>query len=399
MLSYMISTSTLVSKALRKSTRILSRYVPYNTKYKPVGVKSIASNDGFSVLYLRKPYTSKLNFPEQFLQDCSPFAKPTMSLDVPGDFLVTLKNGRIYSTDPSNMAVISEQNYLIDELSFQWTPDQGEKLLTGKDNAIFKKKGLKKPVKYKGTVFSMLGGGGAKLYYYHWMMDSVAKLGLLKEAGLFSSVDYFLVPAYSASYHKEYLDHFGITADRVIVENPECHIQADCLIVSSYVQIDFHHPKWACDFLYSSFIKQEEPRKQNKRIYIPRGDAAVNRKVLNEPELIYALQKLGFEVRNLSGMTVAEEAKYLNSARLVVGIQGSGFANVVYCEPGTKVLQIFPETYVRHIDHDICNKKNLEFHYLICPSDAVAVDCVEGQKINVIADIPAIISKIESLLG
>jgi hypothetical protein len=389
----------LATKAVRRAKQILSRYVPYNTAYKPIGVKSMASGEGFSVKYLRNKYTSTLSFPDKFLKDCSPFAKPIMSLDLPGDFIVTLKNGRIYSTDPSNMAVISEENYLIDEISFQWTPDQGEKLLTGKDNAIFKKKGLKKPMKYKGTVFSLLGGGGAKSYYYHWMMDSIAKLGLLKEAGHFSSVDYFLVPAYSARYHKEYLDYFGISKDKVIVENPEFHIQADCLMVSSYVQIEFHHPKWACDFLYQSFIKQEEKEKPKKLIYIPRGDAPVNRKVLNEPELIAALKKYGFEVHNLADMSVPEEAKYLNSAALVVGIQGSGFANLVYCEPGTKVLEIFPETYVRHIDYDLCNKKNLEFHYLICPSDAVAIDCVDGQKINVIADVPAIISKIEALIG
>lgn len=321
-----------------------------------------------------------------------------MSLEVPGDFIVTLKDGRIYSCDPSNTAIISAQNYLIDEISFQWTPEQGERLLSGKHNQIFKIRGLRNPRKYAGTVFSLLGGGGAKSFYYHWMIDSIAKLSLLKKSGKFDQVNYFLVPAYSARYHKEYLNHFGITEDKIIIEDLEPHIQAEYLIVSSPVQVEFHHPKWACDFLYHSFIIPDKMNKQDKLIYIPRGDAALNRKVLNEPELIKALKNYGFEIHYLSEMAVSDEAKLFNSARLVVGIQGSGFANLVYCEPGTKVLQIFPETYVRHIDYDICNKKNLEFHYLICPSDTIAVDCVEGQKINVIADISAIMSKIEAIL-
>ena len=231
------------------------------------------------------------------------------------------------------------------------------------------------------------------------MIDSIAKLGLLKESGKFDEVDFFLVPNYKYKYHKEYLDHFGITPDKIIVEDAEPHIQADFLMISSYVQIEFHHPQWALDFLYKSFITPDKTRKQDKLIYIPRGDAAVNRKVLNEHELMDALKKLGFEVHYLAEMTVPDEARLLNSARIVVGVQGSGFANLVFCEPGTKVLEIFPETYVRHIDYDICDKKGLEFHYLICPSDAVAVETVEGQKINIIADIPAITSKLTSMLS
>ena len=77
-------------------------------------------------------------------------------------------------------------------------------------------RGLIKPKKFKGTVFSLLAGGGAKYYYYHWMIDSLAKLGLLKQIGRFDKVDYFLVPNYSAKYHKETLSHFGISEDKII---------------------------------------------------------------------------------------------------------------------------------------------------------------------------------------
>ena len=82
-----------------------------------------------------------------------------MSVEIPGDYIVTLKNGRIYSCDSSNMAVISGENYLIDELSFQWVV---EGLVEGKDNIIFKQKAFLDPKKYKGRVFSLLGGGWSK---------------------------------------------------------------------------------------------------------------------------------------------------------------------------------------------------------------------------------------------
>lgn len=391
-------TNSLLTKVLNKVRRVLSKHISYNSQFKPRGVKSVSANHGSTAefILIRPPYVSKLRCSQQFLKDCSPF-KPVMRLAVPGDFIIALKDGRIYSCDAANTAVISSENYLIDEVSFQWK-SESEKLLTGQDNAVFHLKGLKKPTKYKGTVFSLLGGGAARSYYYHWMIDAIAKLGLLKESGRFDEVDYFLVPAYNTRYHKEYLDHFGITEDKIIVDPLEFHIQADCLMATSFVQIEFHHPKWAVDFLYNSFVNKKNRRKQNKLIYIPRGDSAVNRKVLNERELIDALRAYGFEIHYLADMSVQDEAILLNSARMVVGMQGSGFANLVFCEPGTKVLEIFPETYVRHIDYDICNKRGLEFHYLICPSDSVATDTLEGQKINVIADVSRIVATIDLLL-
>jgi hypothetical protein len=387
-----------IARKLKYYATVIFRSLPVNTKLRPLGARKLLPNDDTSIEYLeiRPPYSSILDLPSEFIAECSEFCKPVLKVDIPGDYIVTLRNGRVYSFDPSNTAIISESNYLIEDLSFQWT-SYGEVLQNGANNKVFTVSGFMKPRKYNGRVFSLLGGGGAKYYYYHWMIDSLAKLGLLKESGLFDKVDYFLVPSYSAKYHKETLDHFGIPKSKIINEEVENHIQADYLMVASYTQIEFHHPKWVCDFLHTSFTNPA-PKKRDKLIYIPRGDAAINRKVLNEPELIEFLQGYGFTTHNLADMEIHDEAEYFNSARLVLGVQGSGFANLVFCEPGTKVVQFFPHSYVRHIDYDLANKMDLEYHYLICPSDATAYDTVEGQKINVYADIPAIKAKLDALL-
>ena len=403
----LLNPTVLLRKVARKTNHyaiIVSGYIPGNRKYRPIGVKKVLppdsyrENDSIEYLEFRPPYVSTLDFSEQFISDCSDFYKPAISVLMRGDYLVTLKNGRVYSHDASNMAIITGDNYLVDELSFSWE-SKTEKVMQGKDNKVFKMRGLMKPKKFKGTVFSLMAGGGAKYYYYHWMIDALPKLGLLKQSGRFDKVDYFLVPSYSAKYHKETLSHFGISEDKIIIEDSVRHIQADYLMVSSYTQVKFHHPKWACDFLHNSFTVPRGDKKRDKLIYIPRGDAAVNRKVLNEAELIEALRPYGFEIRFLSEMTVPDEAEFFNSAKLVLGAVGSGFTNLVFCEPGTIVVEFFPESFVLYPDYDICNKMGLEYHYLLCPSDGEAYDTVEGQKINVIADIPAIKAKLDTLLN
>jgi hypothetical protein len=48
---------------------------------------------------------------------------PSWAYETHGDFVATLRNGRVFSVNASNTAIISEENYLIEELSFQWVPE------------------------------------------------------------------------------------------------------------------------------------------------------------------------------------------------------------------------------------------------------------------------------------
>jgi hypothetical protein len=390
-------------KILRRVSRysvILAGYLPQNRKNKPIGTKSIRAknDDAIEYLEINPPYVSTLRLSQELISDCSDYCKPVMTVQLPGDYVVTLKNGRVYSYDASNMAIITNDNYLAEELSFQWELSV-DGLVPPSKNRVFQLPGLTKPKKFKGTVFSLLGGGGAKSYYYHWIIDSIARLGLLKQTGRFDKVDYFLVPTYKARYHKETLSHFGITEDKIIIEDSVRHLQADYLMVTSYTQVEFHHPKWVCDFLHDSFTMARNGKTRDRLIYIPREKGDVNRRMLNEGELIELLKNYGFEMRSLSAMTVPDEAEYFNSAKLILGAHGSGFTNLVFCEPGTKVIELFPDKYVRHAFCDICDKMGMEYHYMLCPSEGNPGNTVDGQKIHLTADIPAIKAKLEALLG
>ncbi len=373
---------------------ILSNF-PIRQEYKPKGIKdlhSLQKSGEVEVKVLREPYVSMLEH-HDFYQHCSHYLKPVMASENPGDFLVIIKDGRIIQDTGSNMAVVSSGGYLVKELSFQW--NRG--LVGVEHNAFLRQKGFSKPKEYKGNVFSMLAGGGAITYYYHWIVDSLPKLILLKEAGMFNDVDYFLVPNYSADYHRETLNYFGIKSHQVISSRVERHIRADNLIVSSYTRVDGHHPEWACNGLHDTFVTPDPSRKNDKLLYISRADAK-QRRVLNEPELIAMLQKYGFEVHTMSSLSMAHKAELLNSARLIVGPHGSGSVNFVLCKPGTKILDLLPDNCVAPFICDISLKRGLIYEYLLCESDGNATNAVEGQKINLTVNVAEVEEKIRTLL-
>ncbi|MEJ1236602.1 glycosyltransferase family 61 protein [Chryseolinea sp. T2] len=391
----------MIKRIKRRLTSELRQFfqanIPFNRKYKPKGTVHVRRlNDEKTKFFeLNPPYSSELKLDPEFVDSCSPYIKPVMKIQTHGDFVSGLKNGRMYCANGSHFATISEEGYVIEELSFQWG---NERIDEAKDNEIFKTKGFVKPKMYKGKVFSLMSGGGAKYFLYHWMLETVPKMYLFQQSGEMDKDSYFIVPNQRMQYQKQFLNHFGIDDHHIIDEENIHHIQADWLFVSSHIKFYDHHSKWSCDFLYRSIVPNpiKEPK---KRIYISRGDAKNKRTVMNEAELEKMLQSHGFEIVMLSPLSIYEKAAVFNSASILVGVHGGGLANLVYCEPGTKVLEIFPDAYVRHAYYDIADKRSLQYEYLLLPSIGAATNAIEGQHVGLDLDVDLVENRILKMLA
>lgn len=372
--------------------------VPSNQTLRPKGIKKISRTNSEDAKYfeMSPPKVSLVQVDEKFRNIWSPYMKPVVSYQTDGDFMITLKEGRIFCPDPNNIAVITKDNYFLEEVSYQW----GDYTVAeAKENLAFKVKGFPKPKKYKGKVFSLLSGWAARNYYYHWVFETIPKLHILKESGQLDKVDYFLVPGFAFRYQREYLDHFGITPDRIINEEEVHHIQADELMITSHVKLYDHHPKWICDFLYNAFTRNLRTSGPQKLVYVARGDAARSRRVANEPELIEMLKEYGFEAYYLSKLTVHEQVELFNSAGIIIGAHGGGLSNYVFCKPGTKVLEFYPDQYIRPIFLDVAQKRGLEYHYLVFPADGSATNTIEGEHLGLTADIDEIRTMVKMMVA
>lgn len=90
------------------------------------------------------------------------------------------------------------------------------------------------------------------------------------------------------------------------------------------------------------------PKSQrNKVVYVSRADQA-NRRTLFDESLIPTLRNLVGDdrlvVHGERKMTVSEQRDLFSEAILVVGGHGAGLANLIFCEPGTGVLEFPTET-------------------------------------------------------
>ena len=52
------------------------------------------------------------------------------------------------------------------------------------------------------------------------------------------------------------------------------------------------------------------------------------------------------------------------NAKIIIGAHGAAFANLIFCKPNTKILDIIPENHPNTVDETIAKFKNLDFKFI-----------------------------------
>ena len=203
--------------------------------------------------------------------------------------------------------------------------------------------------------------------YYHWMIDVLPRLELIRLAGHnFEEIDHFIVNCYITSYQIETLKALNIPHEKLVLTQLNRHLSVENLILPSLTNVYHTVPCWACDFIRKSFLVADaghQLRSSRRRIYISRRIAS-QRRVINEVALIKLLKKRSFDIVVLEEMTVAEQAKLFNNASVVVGPHGAGLTNLLFCQPLTQVLEIINPRAVSLMFWTIASHRKLKYYYI-----------------------------------
>ena len=116
---------------------------------------------------------------------------------------------------------------------------------------------------------------------------------------------------------------------------------ADILLLKKYVE---------------SNVKVQKSEK--RRIYISRSGS---RRVENEDQLIELLKKFNFKIIEDVPRTVREQIEIYKNASFIIGPHGASFMNVIWCDPGTHLFELFSPNYRR--DHFRYLAKIVDMNY------------------------------------
>jgi capsular polysaccharide biosynthesis protein len=116
------------------------------------------------------------------------------------------------------------------------------------------------------------------------------------------------------------------------------------------------------------YLRQLNPprtKKSGRRLFVQR--LARTRSLRNESELLPLLIEHGFEVIDPGAIPDAETA--FHESDYIVGPHGAALANLVFCRPGTKVLELVPTDHAYPYFFTLSVGAGLHYDCLMGPSD------------------------------
>ena len=266
-----------------------------------------------------------------------------------------IKDGRLY-TDRIHDTAILLDNKIIDGPSFQLRRTHDLRVYNSKieNNLVFKNGTPRKLRNLNGSVLSLLTGGGGNNNYWHWLFDVLPRLGLFSKTASLDSIDYFLLPDHIRKFQNETLDCINIPKHKRLSSEKFRHIKAKELMVTDHPVVItgdatkdiMNIPKWISLWLKENFISKKANLKEGniKKIYIDRSDKnsknPPQRVLKNEDEIKKYLLKNNFTSVRLHETKFTDQVDLFYNAESIVGLHGGGFANLAFCKPGTKVIEL-----------------------------------------------------------
>jgi capsular polysaccharide biosynthesis protein len=94
------------------------------------------------------------------------------------------------------------------------------------------------------------------------------------------------------------------------------------------------------------------------------------RKIHNQEQVEIFLSRYGFETVYLEGMSTRDQILLFQSAEFIIGAHGAGLSNLLFCEAGTKVIELSPASEMRPFFWMISDKLDLVYGLQFCPTVA-----------------------------
>ena len=202
--------------------------------------------------------------------------------------------------------------------------------------------------------------------FFHFVIDSISRAHLVNLAGYkWDDFDQIIFPRFSSPMTEAIVSRSGIPRDKLIFLNRRQHFECELLIQPSFPGPMACTPGWVTDYFRQLFPPAPAPR--GRRLYFPRRG---NRHPANEADLDARLVAHGFET--VDPMKTQNLREQLGQASHVVGVHGAGLANLVFCAPGTRVLELMPSEISAHY--------NRWFYYTLCASGGMPYGVVYGQS-------------------
>lgn len=204
-------------------------------------------------------------------------------------------------------------------------------------------------------------------HFGHFVPDAIGRIGVFLGAGFsLDDVDHVLLPVPPESAAATaLLERTGIPESKIRYLTWESTYVAETLYAPTFPGLRRQYSSLATDYLRSLYPPERPPA---RRLMVTREGFARNPR--QAAQLEAAAVAAGFELYD--PMTSPDQAADFRDAQIVIGVSGSALTNIVYCQPGATVLEIFSDSHPYGYYYSLSGAARLRYGYLFGSSgDAV----------------------------
>lgn len=198
---------------------------------------------------------------------------------------------------------------------------------------------------------------------------------------------------FNAHYETEYLQLLGISPEN-LVDSSLNKVMAPRVITGNSAR---WHPNLSDILsLKQNIQKKFQPVKaaSKNRIYVSR---ACRRKILNEEALIEMLKKFDFQVIEDKPRSVEEQITIYHNASFIIGPHGASFSNVIWCEPGAHLFELFSHNYAPDFFLYLAAVMDMKYSAYY-EEDGERINYVDALSEDIYVSIPKLEKCLETLL-
>jgi capsular polysaccharide biosynthesis protein len=187
--------------------------------------------------------------------------------------------------------------------------------------------------------------GDTDTNYFHWLLEALPKLALIEQAAVPLAVpvliptglpENLMVALRRVLGERSYIarpPYIGVEVERLwypsdqsrILDNLQHPVRPDYDGIVSPAAVRYMRAKLGAPTVTAT-----------RRIYVKR--ASTYRFLVNEGELIAALERAGFETIDAGALTLDQQIEIFAAVKLVVMPGGAAQTNLIFCQPGSRAL-------------------------------------------------------------
>ena len=222
---------------------------------------------------------------------------------------------------------------------------------------------MREPARLEGVTAVAAVNLGAG--YCHWLLEELPRLLRIAPG----EADHLITHA-TGRFAREALAARG-GAERVLAVRREAHWAAGTLLVPSLADVPGAPTRGTVEQL-RAFVEERGPGRamagRGERIYLTR-EKARRRRVVNESAVWAELAARGFVKVALEDLSWAEQIAACRAARVVVAPHGAGLANLVFCEAGTRVVELVNRVYFNPVFWRLAALRGLDYRAVVAEGD------------------------------